>query len=129
MGTLEKLTDNVETVYKYLRKAIEAREAFYKGMDMAALKALTEKQPNMGPEDAKYRFGESVEGKQLVADNKWHMTQSRTFALATIATTVLAQLMEQKKTNLLLEQQSEMLGILNDNLIKVLVATRENNNG
>lgn len=116
MGVTEKLTTAVGTVYKYLNKAVEARDTFYRGMEEEAERALLEKQPNMGPEDAKYRFSQSQQGKQLVNDNKWHMAQSRTFALAAIATGVLQLVYEQQQTN-------RMLGHINDNLVKLLVTS------
>jgi hypothetical protein len=105
MGLLdERLTSLVGSASQYLRKAVESRELFYRGMDEAAAKALDEKQPNFGPADAKYRFSKSQKGGQLIADNKWHMAQSRTFALMAIARGVYLLVAEQRRTNVLLEQ-------------------------
>jgi hypothetical protein len=106
---VQELHRVVGSVYKYLGKAVEARDAFYRGMDEAAARALLEKQPNMGPEDAKYRFGKSVKGAQLIADNKWHMAQSRTFALASIASGMLQLVYEQQHTNKLLQENNALL--------------------
>jgi hypothetical protein len=100
----DTLTSLIGSASQYLRKAVNARELFYKGMDEAAAQALVERQPNMGPTDAKFRFGKSQIGSQLIADNKWHMAQSRTFALMSIARGVLLLVKEQQRTNLLLEQ-------------------------
>jgi hypothetical protein len=102
--TDDKLTSLITSASQYLRKAVNARELFYRGMDEAAERALLERQPNMGPEDAKYSFGKSQRGTQLIADNKWHMAQSRTFALMSIARGVFLLVKEQQRTNLLLEQ-------------------------
>jgi hypothetical protein len=100
MGRLDQLLRSAD---RYLEKAVQAREDFYAGMEAAALKALTEKQGNLGPTDAKYRFGKSLQGTQLINDNKWHMAQSRSFSLLAIATGVASLLFEQRRTNKLLE--------------------------
>jgi hypothetical protein len=82
----DKLSSLLGSVAKYLEKAIKARDLFYRGLDEAAYNASIEQQPNLGPDDAKYRFSQSVKGKQLIADNKWHMDQTRTFALTAVRT-------------------------------------------
>jgi len=89
---------------EFLDKAVAAREDFYQGVREATQKALTERHPNMGPEDAKYRFGQSQLGKQLIADNKWQMTQARTWALIAMGKGIYALVAEQKRTNQLLEE-------------------------
>jgi hypothetical protein len=83
----------------YLDKAVKARQQFYQGMDEAELSA----EPGMG-RLAKVKFGESVKAKILIADNKWHMTQSRTWALMAIAKGVYVLIAEQRRTNILLEE-------------------------
>jgi hypothetical protein len=100
----DKLRSLLGSTFKYLEKAVDAREDFYRGIDQSKQQALTERAPNMGPEDAKYRFTKSVKGGQLIADNKWHMAQSRTFALASIARGVYLLVSEQRRTNVLLEE-------------------------
>jgi len=118
MGTnsTSKLHTTVGTVFKYLGKAIEARELFYAGQLQASQQAYTEKHPNMGPEDAKYRYATSQQGKQLIADNRWHMAQSRTFGIAAIASAVLQLVYEQQQTNRLLKEQVRLLQNLDSNL-------------
>jgi hypothetical protein len=111
-----KLTSLLGSGAKYLEKAVRAREAFYAGMEQAALKAITEAQPNMGPEDAKYRFGKSVTGSQLVNDNKWHMAQARTFYLAAIARGVFVLVAEQRHTNKLQDENNRLLKEVRDAL-------------
>jgi hypothetical protein len=100
----QKLRSLLSSASGYLQKAVQARERFYQGTEEAAKQARTEAHPNMGPTDAKVRFAESLMGKQLLADNKWHMTQSRTFALMAIARGVYLLLKEQQRTNVLLEE-------------------------
>jgi hypothetical protein len=104
----DKLTSLLGSAAKYLEKAIKARELFYRGLDEAAYKANIEQQPNLGPEDAKYSFGKSVQGGQLIADNKWHMAQSRTFALSAIARACFIMVVEQRRTNRLLEESNTL---------------------
>lgn len=101
---MRRLESLISSTNKYIDRAVQARENFYHGMDEAAAKAINEKQPNMGPTDAKYRFGKSLKGTQLINDNKWHMAQSRTFALAGILRGVWLLLREQQETNDLLRQ-------------------------
>src|SRR5690349_14262454 len=97
----DKLTSLLGSASKYLRKAVDAREAFYRGMEQAALKTP---RSGEGPEDHQYAFGKSVQGSQLIADNKWHMAQARTFALLAIARGVYLLVIEQRRTHVLLEQ-------------------------
>jgi len=101
---IEKLASLVGSASKYLGKAVTARERFYRGLDEAAHKAFMEDHPNMGEDDAKYRFGQSVVGKQLINDNKWHMAQSRTFSLMAIAHGIFVLVQEQKQSNVLLKE-------------------------
>jgi len=100
----DKLTSLLASASKYLQKAVDARERFYKGMNDAA---LSSSRGGDGPEDRKYSFGNSVQGKQLIADNKWHMAQARTFALIAIARAGYLLVLEQRRTNQLLEQVVE----------------------
>jgi hypothetical protein len=93
----------------FLDRAVDAREAFYGGMDEAAHLARTERHPNMGPTDAKYRFAKSVKGQQLINDNKWHMAQARTWSLMAIAKGIFVLVVEQRRTNKLLEENNTLL--------------------
>jgi hypothetical protein len=104
MVDLNKLGKTVGTVYKYLGKAVQAREQFYRGQEEAREQALKEKQPNLGPEDAVYRFADSLVGQQLIADNRWHMAQAEAFASAAVASGVLQLIYEQQQTNALLKK-------------------------
>lgn len=85
---------------KYLDKAVEARENFYAGLDQAGA-GLGD--PRLR-KDAQYRFGESLVGKQFLADNRWHMAQTRTWALMSIAKGVYVLIFEHRRTNKLLEE-------------------------
>jgi hypothetical protein len=111
----------VTSANKYLGKAVEARELFYRGMDEAAVQARMERQPNFGVENAKYRWGKSVKASQLIADNKWHMAQARTFALMAIATGVVELIKEQKQTNTLLTNLDRNLDAIHDSMKEMQV--------
>jgi len=109
----DKLQSLLGSVSKYLQKAVEAREMFYRGQDDAALKATT---AGGNPRDAKYSFTKSVLGGQLIADNKWHMAQSRTFALAASARGAYLLVAQQQRTNALLEENNKLLKEVRDAL-------------
>lgn len=103
---MDKLTSLVTSASKYLSKAVDAREQFYQGMEEAADTALAtaDRVPNFGPNDAKYRFGQSQRGKQLIADNRWNMAQSRTFALMAVAHGIFVLVQGQRQTHVLLKE-------------------------
>lgn len=84
----------------FLDKAVKARETFFRGMDEATLSTGTPNEARL----AKIKFGESTVAKTLISDNKWHMAQSRTWALMAIAKGVYALVAEQQRTNLLLQE-------------------------
>lgn len=107
--TTDGMTVLLTKAGEFLDKAVRAREDFYQGIREAAAKALRERQPNLGPEDAKYRFGESATAKQLIADNKWHMTQSRTWSILAMAKGIHVLVYEHKRTNALLEENNALL--------------------
>jgi hypothetical protein len=89
----------------FLDKAVAAREAFYQGMDEAAAGFGDPKLRK----DARYRFGESVQAKQLIADNKWHMAQARTWSLMAVGKGIYVLIAEQQRTNKLLEENNTLL--------------------
>lgn len=94
---------------EYLDKAVIARNNFYRGMEDAASKARRERHPNLGADDAKYRWSKSVQAAQLLADNRWHMAQARTWSLVALTKGVYALVAEQHRTNALLEEQNRIL--------------------
>lgn len=98
----QRLSSLLANTQKYLVKAVQAREMFYQGMDESAADALRKGER---PVDHKYAFGKSQQGTQLVNDNKWHMSQSRTFGIAAVARGVYLLVHEQRRTNRLLEEQ------------------------
>lgn len=85
----------------FLDKAVKARETFYQGMREARAAA---KAAGNNTRMAELRFGETTVAKTAIADNKWHMAQTRTWALMAIAKGVYVLVAEQKRTNQLLEQ-------------------------
>lgn len=97
----------------YLQKAVQAREKFYQGMDEAAMDARTKGER---PADAKYAFGKSQQGGQIIADNKWHMAQSRTFGTMAIARAVYLLVKEHQRSNKLLEENNTLLKEVRDAL-------------
>lgn len=101
----DRLASLVGSTSKYLKKAIQARELFYRGQDEAG---ASYGDPKLR-QDARYRFAESVQAKQFIADNKWHMSQSRTFALASIARAAYLILGELRELNKHQERHQQAL--------------------
>lgn len=90
---------------RFLDKAVAARELFYRGTREAEDDArITDTSPAM----ARMRFAESTVAKEAIADNRWHMAQSRTWSLMAIAKGVYVLVAEQKRTNQLLEENNHL---------------------
>jgi hypothetical protein len=73
-----------ELMMQHARKAIAAREAFYRGQDEAKGEwALSKREGTI--EDFVQKFASSEKAKALIGDNRWHMTQAMMFGVMAVA--------------------------------------------
>lgn len=104
----------IHTMRKYMGKAVRARESFYTGLERVEAE-YARGEGNFGnalsAEDAKHSWSQTQPAKQMIADNKWHMTQAIMFGVSSIALSAWsllnehrALLNEQRKTNELLQE-------------------------
>ena len=77
-------TSMYDAMYKYLQKAIDKREKFFRLATSAEFSAGEPGTPYAQCKDvasARYQFEQSDVAKALVAENNWHMGQSIMFGM------------------------------------------------
>jgi hypothetical protein len=96
---------------KFLNKAVENRERFYRGLDEAVQRyraggnnvyALAGTETS-----AKLKAAQTDIMKTAIADNKWHMQQSMMYSALATAEATNRLVEEQRRTNALLERLLE----------------------
>jgi len=97
---------NLRNMYEMFSRALKSREDIYKGQGEARQAAFAK---GTRVKDEIYAFMQSVQAKELIADNQWNMQQCNMYANLAHAELLEQVLQQQRVTN---EFLSELIRVL-----------------